>query len=271
MSSSWNPQRQMPNYCGDCFAYFPLASLAQHEMMVFHKLLTSARTGRGWMHLFDEATNFVFLGGLRAYLHSNPTNTNGHDMVCADYGLNSARACHLRCTIIHPVLQSNGVDFFDGNFRITRESYHATIEIILLYLQGSSVGVVRPLPSLSLLRRYGHCWLLLPLWLIMECFSALATNYDRVSNMTFRHLQSRSVGDSGTPDNATLARLVLLDSLPCWRILLLWLLLLPREWWRCISDCCTWVHDSVAECAGRWVDLRVVSCSSFSIIVCLAG
>ncbi len=157
MSSSWNPQRQMPNYCGDCFAYFPLASLAQHEMMVFHKLLTSARTGRGWMHLFDEATNFVFLGGLRAYLRSHPTNTNGDDMVCADYGLNSARACHLRRSIIDPVLRSNGVDFFDGNFRITRESYHATIEIILLYLQGSSVGVVRPLPSLSLLRRYGHC------------------------------------------------------------------------------------------------------------------
>ena len=103
MSSSWNPQRQMPNYCGDCFAYFPLASLAQHEMMVFHKLLTSARTGRGWMHLFDGATKFSFLGGLRAYLHSHPTNTNRHDMVCADYGLNSARACHLRCTNLHPV------------------------------------------------------------------------------------------------------------------------------------------------------------------------
>ena len=109
------------------------------------------------MHLFDEATNFVFLGGLRAYLHSHPSNTNGDDMVSAGYGLSSARACYLRCTIIRPVLQSNGVDFFDGNFRITRESYHATIEIILLYLEGSPVGVVRPLPSLPLLRRYGHC------------------------------------------------------------------------------------------------------------------
>ena len=111
----------------------------------------------GWMHLFDEATNFVFLNGLQAYLHSHPTNTNGNDVVCADYGLNSARACYLRCTIIRPVLQSNGVDFFDGKFRITRESYFATIEIILLYLEGSPVGVVRPLPSLPLLRRYGHC------------------------------------------------------------------------------------------------------------------
>ena len=113
------------------------------------------------MHLFDEATNFVFLNGLQAYLHSHPTNTNGNDVVCADYGLNSARACYLRCTIIRPILESNGVDFFDGNFRITRESYFATIEIILLYLQGSPVGVVRPLPSWPLLRRYGHCSALL--------------------------------------------------------------------------------------------------------------
>ena len=229
----------MPNYCGECFAYFPLVSWAQHEIKVFHKLLTSVRTGRGWMDLFGEATNSVFLIGLQAYLHSHPTNTKGNDIVCPDYGLNSARACHLRCTIIHPVLRSNGVDFFDRNFIITRESYHATIEIILLYLQGSSVGVVRPLPSLSLLRRYGHCWLLLPLWLIMECFSALATNYHRVSKKTFRHLQVRSVVDSATPDNATLARLVPLDSLPCWRIFVLWLplVLLSREWCRCISDC----------------------------------
>ena len=109
------------------------------------------------MHQLDEATNFVFLNGLQAYLHSHPTNTNGNDVVCADYGLNSARACYLRCTIIRPILESNGVDFFDGNLRITREAYFATIEIILLCLQGSPVGVVRPLPSLPLLRRYGHC------------------------------------------------------------------------------------------------------------------
>ena len=71
------------------------------------------------MHVFGEATNSVFLCGVRPYLHSHPTNTNGNDVVCADYGLNSARACYLRCTIIRPILESNGVDFFDGNFRIT--------------------------------------------------------------------------------------------------------------------------------------------------------
>ena len=99
----------MLNYCCGCFAYFPLVSWAQHESNVFHKLLTLVRMGGGWMHLFDEATNFVFLCGLRAYLHSHFSNTNGDDMVSAGYGLSSARACYLRCTIIRPVLQSNGV------------------------------------------------------------------------------------------------------------------------------------------------------------------
>ena len=136
----------------------PPWSWAQYESKVFHKILTSMRMEGGWMHLFNEEMNFVFLSGLRAYLHSHPTNTNGNDVVCADYGLNSARACYLRCAIIRPVLQRNGVDFFDRTFRITLQSYHATIKIILMYLEGSAVGVIRPLPSLPLLRRYGHCW-----------------------------------------------------------------------------------------------------------------
>ena len=70
------------------------------------------------MHLFNEDTNFVFLSDLRAYLHSYPTNT------CAAYGLSSARACYLRCTIIRPILESNGVHYFDT---ITLQSYIATI------------------------------------------------------------------------------------------------------------------------------------------------
>lgn len=146
-----------PGYCDYCFAYFPLVAFAQHEMKVFHKLLTSVRTRSGWMHLFDEATNFVFLIGIQDYLYGHSINTKGTDIVCADYGLNSARAHYLRCTIMDPVLRSNGVDFFDGDCGVSRESYFATIEIILLFLQGSSAGFVRPLPSLSTLRRYSYC------------------------------------------------------------------------------------------------------------------
>ena len=44
----------------------------------------------------------------------------------------------------------------EGQARLSREQYFETIEIILMFIQGRSINVPRPLPAISGLKKHGY-------------------------------------------------------------------------------------------------------------------
>ena len=67
----------------------------------------------------------------------------------------SADACRWRSLVVMPVLAGTAMDFWH-NDRSTREWYHATVELIVLFLQGGHLPlIIRPLPALKRLQDQG--------------------------------------------------------------------------------------------------------------------
>ena len=67
----------------------------------------------------------------------------------------SADACRWRSLVVMPVLAGTAMDFWH-NDRSTREWYHATVELIVLFLQGGHLPlIIRPLPALKRLQDHG--------------------------------------------------------------------------------------------------------------------
>ena len=80
--------------------------------------------------------------------------------VCSEYGIDSAVACRWRCLVLYPLLNDTAMDFWNHEAvpRVQRDWYHGTIEMILLYLQGTKPTVVRPLPAIERMCRHANMY-----------------------------------------------------------------------------------------------------------------
>ena len=73
--------------------------------------------------------------------------------------------------MLSPLLNDTAMYFWNNNIDATlvqsRDWYYGTIEMILLYLQGTKPTVVRPLPAIERMRRHANMYVH-PLFLHMH-------------------------------------------------------------------------------------------------------
>ena len=76
---------------------------------------------------------------------------------CGSFGRHAELACMWRVMRLMPLLDLlNAEVVWEGQPRLSYEQYHETIEIILMFIQGRSINVPRPLPAISGLKKHGY-------------------------------------------------------------------------------------------------------------------
>ena len=159
--SDWTPPSMA--YCGNCSAYLPEVSLRALQALTWNVKLATYQSTSKWMRLFNtdrELFQIIYDFGVIPSSNTTPIR-------CNSYGRDSIKACFFR-RMVKQMLIVNGISSADDNSsrtaRISSESHHETIELILLFLHGIGEGIVRPLPALRglgkhrfLNGRFEHC------------------------------------------------------------------------------------------------------------------
>ena len=149
-------------YCDYCFANYN--SLVYSDMWTRAQLkqVQDGRTLMGWARLFMIGGDLRLLWtsyGLPCLLHL-PENmyltAYGNSLSCGAFGKEAQIACVLRYLRLSPMLESTCLRFWGELRIISRESYHETIEIILMFLRGNHAHVPRPLPAIEALKRHAY-------------------------------------------------------------------------------------------------------------------
>ena len=128
--------------------------------------LSSRRENNRWKKIFlttgdDHGIWLCHIRSFLQYPQSVHMRKLPYSGVCSEYGIDSAVACRWRCLVLFPLLNDTAMDFWKNDIdvpRVQRDWYYGTIEMILLYLQGTKPTVVRPLAAIERMGRHTNMY-----------------------------------------------------------------------------------------------------------------
>ena len=154
--------------CDHCFAFLHMFVIDNAITRALPKTVSSGKESMRWKQIFLTTGDYhgLWLCHIRSFLeypHSGQNVLPLFSGVCSDYGIDSAEACRWRRLVLIPLLDGTAMDFWSQGFegfepRVQRDWYHGTMELILLYLQGTRPTVIRPLPAFQQLRRHANIY-----------------------------------------------------------------------------------------------------------------
>ena len=150
-------------YCDDCFAFF--GSLVHADLLSRAQIrrLSSDRVPIDW-------GRFCLVGGDLHHLwilhvlpflehlpHNRYSSADIGALSCSAFGRQAQLACMWRYLRLSPLLENTCLRFWTADqARMSREHHYETMEIILMFLQGHSGHVPRPLPAVPGLKSHGY-------------------------------------------------------------------------------------------------------------------
>ena len=151
--------------CEQCRAsYLHMFSIDNAITRALPNTLSSRRENNRWKKIFLTTgdDHGIWLCHIRSFLQYPQSVHRGRKScdVCSEYGIDSAVACRWRCLVLYPLLNDTAMDFWNPETvpRVQRDWYCGTIEMILLYLQGTKPTVVRPLPAIKRMVKHANLY-----------------------------------------------------------------------------------------------------------------
>lgn len=149
------------DYCEKCFASYRAFARADLLSRSVTESLSSGRVpvpmvcGRFCFVGGDPQVQHLWTYHVLPFLRHCPAKTPN---ACGSFGRQAQLACMWRELRLMPLLKTC-LDLWvaeEGQERLSCEQYHETIEIILMFIQGKSNNVPRPLPAISGLKKHGY-------------------------------------------------------------------------------------------------------------------
>ena len=151
--------------CEQCRAFLHMFSTDNAITRALPNTLSSRRENNHWKKIFLTTgdDHGIWLCHIRSFLQYPQSVHIGRKScdVCSECGIDSAIACRWRRLVLYPLFHDTAMDFWENPQtvpRVQREWYFGTIEMILLYLQGTKPTVVRPIPAIKPMVKHANLY-----------------------------------------------------------------------------------------------------------------